>query len=585
MARMIPPVIGLEVPSAGEREVFVRLRDDPGTASWVVLHSVGLARHESQVAGEVDFVVVIPNVGVLCLEVKGCGTTALRRVDGVWFYGQNDRGDRRGPFRQAADGMHSLRRDLAARIPGLAAVQFSSGVIFPFARFAERSPEWQPWEVLDAGALRATPISALLLALMGQARSHLLAVPRAPRLDEGRPTPAECGTIRDALRGNFEAPADGATRRAELAGELRRYTEEQVVALDAMAENPRALFVGPAGTGKTLLAIEAARRGRAEGRRVLFLCFNRLLGSWLARETAGLQPEVTTRTLHQHLLAVSGLAEVPPGASHDFWSSRLPELACDCMLDDGPQRGRWVYDELIVDEAQDVFQESYLDALDISLHGGLAAGRWRIFGDFENQAIFGATRVHLEDFRQRRSGHAPVYRLRVNCRNTPLIAEYAQILSGLQPRYLRVLRRDDGVQPSLRFYRSAHEAESQLADVLRELEGSGFGDAEIVVLSPRAEGACATRMTSSAWAGRLCPFTRPAAGLAIGYGTVQAFKGLEAPAVVVTDVETISTPEARALFYVATTRSLQRLVILAHERVRAEAVRILSAPSPDAVAQ
>jgi hypothetical protein len=582
---MIPPVIGLEVPSAGEREVFVRLRDDPGTASWTVLHSVGLARHETQVAGEVDFVVVIPKVGVLCLEVKGCGTSALRRVGGVWFYGPNDRGDRRGPFRQAADAMHSLRRELAALLPGLAAVQFSSGVIFPFARFEERSPEWQPWEVLDAGALRSTPISALLLALMGATRSHLLAAPRAPRLDEGRPTPAECGAIRDALRGDFEAPVDAAARRAELSGELRRYTEEQVVALDAMAENPRALFVGPAGTGKTLLAIEAARRGRAEGRRVLFLCFNRLLGAWLAREANGLQPEVTTRTLHQHLLAVSGLAEVPPAAPHDFWSSRLPELACDCLLDDAPERGHWVYDELIVDEAQDVFQESYLDALDVSLHGGLAAGRWRMFGDFENQAIFGATRTDLEDFRQRRSGHAPVFRLRVNCRNTPLVAEYAQILSDLQPRYLRVLRRDDGVLPSLRFYSSAHEEESQLADILSVLERSGFGDGEIVVLSPRAEGACATRMSASTWAGRLCPLARAGTALAVGYGTVQAFKGLEAPAVVVTDVETISTPEARSLFYVATTRPLQRLVILAHERVRAEAVRILSAPSPDTVSQ
>lgn len=578
MARMVPPLVGPEVSSAGEREVFLRLRDDAGTGSWTVLHSLDIAQHESQTAGEADFVVLVPGVGVLCLEVKGCSGSSLRRENGVWYYGVGDRGDRRGPFRQASEAMHSLRRRLLARQPDLARIHFCSGVVFPFARFSEESPEWHPWQVVDSVALRSAPIHERLLALLASSRAHLGAAARAPLLDEGRPSAADCDSMLRILRPEFELPADPKARRAALEGELGRFIDEQFVALDAMADNPRTLFVGPAGSGKTFLALEAVRRAKGAGRSVLFVCFNRLLGDWLSERTAHLSPGVTTRTLHQHLLAVAELSQAPVDCPHEFWTSRLPELACERLLN-GRDGERWVYDELVVDEAQDVFQPPYLDALDLSLRGGLAAGHWRIFGDFENQALFGVSSMVPEEFRRRRGGGAPIYRLRVNCRNTPLVAEYAQLLSALTPRYQRVLRPDDGIQPTLRFHRTSEEQALHLAESLDSLAREGFAADEIVVLSPRAEGACSTLLGATQWASRVRPMVRWRRSHFVGYCTVQAFKGLEAPAVVVTDIETISTPASRALLYVAATRPLQRLVVLAHDRVRSEAVGILLRPA------
>jgi RecA/RadA recombinase len=570
---MIPPVFGSGATSAGEREIFLRLRDDPGAAAWIVLHSLGLARHDAGVAGEVDFVVIIPTRGVICVEVKGCSASTLRRDGGLWFYGPGDRGDPRSPFRQASEAMHSLRRDILRNHPELSGILFASGVVFPYAQFAERSPEWHPWEVIDTLALRSAPIHLLLTHMLESASAHVRSVPRAPRIVDGSPTPTQCEILRDALRGDFEIPAERSARSSALRDELLRFTEEQYVALDAMTENPRTLFVGPAGTGKTFLALEAVRRARAAGRRVLFLCFNRLLGSWLARQAAALQPEVTTRTLHQHLLSISQLSEVPAEAPSGFWASELPALACERLVE-AQGEDRWLYDELVVDEVQDLSREPYLGFLDLSLRGGLGSGRWRIFGDFENQSIYGSTGMDLAEFR-RRSGGAPLFELRVNCRNTPLVVEYAQLLSDLRPRYHRVLRPDDGVQPTLSFYRSADDQCQLLTETLSELERLGFADDEIVVLSPRADGACAARVRTSPWASRLRPFTQASLSSVVAYASIRAFKGLETAAVVVTDVETLSTPEARSLFYVATTRPLQRLVIIANERVRAEAVSIL----------
>src|ERR1051325_4028841 len=98
MARMYPSYLPQGVKSPGETEIFRRLQDDPLTDQWSVFYSLDIASHVRQVAGEIDFVLVVPSKGVLCLEVKAA--RSIRRVDGAWHYGQNLAPDLRGPFKQ-----------------------------------------------------------------------------------------------------------------------------------------------------------------------------------------------------------------------------------------------------------------------------------------------------------------------------------------------------------------------------------------------------------------------------------------------------------------------------------------------------
>ncbi len=84
MARMMPAFCPAECPSPAEPEIFAALRDAPGTGDWIVLHSLDIAQHVKQVSGEADFVVIVPDMGVLCLEVKGA-TTITRTADGCVF--------------------------------------------------------------------------------------------------------------------------------------------------------------------------------------------------------------------------------------------------------------------------------------------------------------------------------------------------------------------------------------------------------------------------------------------------------------------------------------------------------------------
>jgi superfamily II DNA or RNA helicase len=180
-----------------------------------------------------------------------------------------------------------------------------------------------------------------------------------------------------------------------------------------MLLNPRVFFEGPAGTGKTMLAIESARRGKAENRHLLFLCFNRLLGLWLRNQTTALSPDVNVGTLHRHMLEVANL-EPPAHTNNNFWEKELPERAIEQLLKENTDR--YMFDELILDETQDLLRPQYMDFLDLSLKGGLAAGRWRCFGDLERQTIYGVEQ-DISRLAQERFGNAPHYSLRACLKN------------------------------------------------------------------------------------------------------------------------------------------------------------------------
>jgi DNA polymerase III delta prime subunit len=570
MARMIPATIDQGCASPGEREIFRRLKDDPGTSEWIVLHSLDVANHRKQVSGEIDFVIIIPSKGVLCLEVKAC--SHLRRQGGHWYYGSSHKPDPRGPFKQAAEAMHSLRERLSRRRPDLSRVVFWSAVIFPYVQFSTISEEWHPWQVIDSRGFRARPISKLVEEVLDDARNFLKECPGAPwfYFNSNEPYLEQCISIAETLRSDFEFFESSKSQAIKINEELKRYTEEQFIALDAMEENPRVFFAGPAGTGKTLLAIEAVRRGLAAGHRVLFLCFNRLLGKWLEEQTSVLCSGVVTRTLHRYMLEVSGSSSIEYG--HDFWENDLPLLAVDKLLEKAGKED--FFDELVVDEAQDILRGKYLDILDLVLMGGLASGRWRLFGDFEKQSIYGASNLTFRSFFEKRGLNAPIYSLRVNCRNTPRVATLAQLLGGLEPGYSRILRPDDSLEPELYYFMNDYEQQQVLIKVFEKLYQEGYSGKDIVVLSPKADGACAVKVNTSPWKERLQPFEAMGARH-IGYSSIHAFKGLEASCIVITDIDRISESAARAIFYIGVKRALHRLVILCRQSVKKEVIDIL----------
>jgi DNA polymerase III delta prime subunit len=570
MARMIPARIYSGNPSLGEKEIFKRLSDDPLTADWIVLHSLDIADHIRRVSGEADFIVIVPSMGVLCIEVKA--SSRIRREGGQWFYGNNPQADQRGPFRQASEAMHSVRKRLIAKHSELNNVPFWSAVIFPYVEFQIESGEWHSWQVIDTNRFKRKSIGVLIKSILTKARKHLTEN-RTLWFSESQkePTKTQCERIATALRPDFEVFEAPRNRVERLSEDVKKYTTEQFAALNAMSSNPRVIFTGPAGTGKTLLAMEAARRSIADGNRVLFICYNRLLGKRLESDMEPLQPRLTVGTLHKHMLNVSGMSLQNQSTSSAFWNDELPRLAIDELLEDSSEGN--IFDEVIIDEAQDLLRTTYLDFIDLSLRGGVSAGKWKIFGDFERQAIFSSNSdLEFEAVATDRLNNAPRYTLRVNCRNTPRIASFVNLLGNLVPEYSRILRPDDGVEPKILYFHDQEDQRQKLVETIQSLKDDGFTNTDIVVLAPISER---DAVAYSIMDGNI-KFTSfdTASRKRIGAGTIHSYKGMESPAVIVTDIAEITGEQAKSLFYVAITRALHRLYILASNNIRQDVLRI-----------
>lgn len=576
MPRMLPSNIYDGCPSPGERELFAMLKNDRSIDSWTVLHSLDLADHIRQVSGEADFVILIPGLGVLCLEVKACHSVI--RGDEGWYYGKDPLPHQKGPFRQASEAMHSIRRRVVASRPGLSGVLFWSAVIFPYLDFTIRSSEWLEWQVIDSKKIQSRGLPESIKHVLRCAREHVSAKAGSlsKSLLEARPTISESNEIAETLRPNFELTISPRSRVRKIKDELIAFTAEQYAALDALDANDRILFRGPAGTGKTLLAIEAAKRASKAGKRVLLICFNRLLKEWISAQFEQEYPRVAVHTFHGYALNVAGIVPSPVQiSSNAFWQDELPSYALAALLTSDAKRPL-VFDELIVDEAQDILLSQYLDLLEFSIPQGLNGGRWRFFADFENQAIFNSdpTVEPVAALKQQVTAFAECS-LRNNCRNPPRIACLAHLLGRLAPDYSKVLRPDNGMEPEMIFYRDARHQEELLLGKLNQFQADGFDAADMVVLSPRSDlMSAAATVSDSRLKQRMKPLSLRNKG-DIGFASIHAFKGLEALVVIVTDLSRLDPTSTADLFYIGVTRAVERLVVLMSEDARQPVIRAL----------
>lgn len=541
----------------GEKAVYAALRDSEHTYQWVVLHSLGIADHVRQIEGEADFVVIVPDNGILVIEVKS-HLSIDRRSDGTWKLG-NDAPTARGPFQQASEAMHSLRSYLEKKhvdmrsIPMLAAVWFT-GVRARTTLPA--NPEWHGWQVMDSEDVKSAPTA--ILRTLGAGTTHLDEKIKYFSYGGVGPDDEVAKRIVNLLRPKFELVTVAGDRRRARETQLVTFIEEQFLALDAASDNHAVLFTGPAGSGKTFLAMESARRETATGKRGRLLCFNRFLGKRLASDLSGIGG-LHVGTFHQELLRMAAVDHVPEGAGPGFWNEVLPERAMEALIDGSSSL---VSDFLIIDEIQDIATDSYLDVLDLMVAGGLKEGRLLLFGDFERQAIF-----DNETGRHRLRSRAPylsAHKLMQNCRNLPRIGYQVNLLSHLQPGYQQFRRQDDGIDPVFHKYQAGQDQSTLLTTAIRRLKDDGFELSEIVVLSPLRNASTAAT-TSDPW---LRQILKPADGLSarpgqVRYSTIHAFKGLEAPAVVVTDLDAAATTDNfDSLLYVGLTRATDRLIAL-----------------------
>lgn len=556
MATMIPPRLGADAPDS-ERAVFQRLSKAPGGEDWIVFHSVGLSSVYTGHFGELDFVVLIPDRGIVCLEVKG---GAISQRNGIWT--TRDRNGRTHdldppPYRQVQNAMFKLSRAISKKFGANsreASVPFGWMMVFPDSPAPPVSPEFVRADVIDRDDL------------MGRIADRISNCPTLEqsrnKLDGGTATPHVLDRIRSYIRPDFDRVLAPGAALHPVEAALRALTEEQYAFLDSVQYNPRCIVLGPAGCGKTTLALEQARRMAEGGKRVLLVCFNRLLGKWLTGVAAEISENIVAGSLHRLLsdrIAQSSLAaDFKASSNHkDVYDEIFPLYGLQAIEETGER-----FDVVLIDEAQD-FDPDVISTLVRAWTGDSPEASIVFFGDFSRQAIYGKSQDALRKL-QDRLGSAGIISLTRNCRNTRRIALQTSYLSRFDG-YRNLDGQPDGDAVDVRFYRSEQDEVSKFAQVMSELQRDGIPAKDIVILGKRRlENWIAAKQADLPWA---IVEASNANGSSVPYSTIHAFKGLEAPVIILVHVDALDGDE-ESLLYVGMSRARARLYMLIDEGCR-----------------
>ena len=562
---MIPSVISPNVKSSAERRIFEWFENAPRTDDWIVLHSLGISNHNRVLYGEVDFFVLVPGGGIFALEVKG---GRISRTQGVWHftdkYGKTG-SKSRGPFDQAKEGAFSISASIKPRLDfnhrHLAKVFFGFGVMFPDIEYRANEIDEEQWQVFDSR--NQDKVREFVLNLARESRKKW-ELKNGPLSEQRLPKKEDVKYLASILRGDFDCTVSVGSQLFSAEHNLIKLTNEQYLCLDQIEDNPRALIQGPAGTGKTLLAIEEAKRSAAKGMRVALFCYNSNLAEWLKAYFKPLSDDISpvyVGTLHGYMAQVvraHGLILNIPSSGEDtehFYSETLPQQASQLIEDK--------FDKIIVDEAQDLIAFSYLFFMDSCLTKGLTRGRWTMFGDFSRQAIYSksASAESLTGMLEDLSSFIR-FKLTINCRNTKQICRVIEVATGFDaPSDL--WSKVEGPPVNFFTYESQEEQRKKLVALLGELAKQHIDPQQITVLSPvKKEDSIVSDLDSPL----IDDFTVGKSDK-ITFSTIQGFKGLENTVVVIVDV---SSYQMQQLMYVGLSRARSGLYVFETQEAKEE---------------
>jgi len=541
MARLYPTQIPDDA-AGSEKRVLEALRDrldDDYTVVWSVgtLSKSDTGKLE---VGEADIVLLHPVRGLLVLEVKGgaIGYDASARA-----YRSTNQYGRDHVVKDPYDQASGRARDLVGKIEALGiggshdgiACAWGYGVVFPDCRIGNVT--------LPPNALRDVSLDVSDLDFLD---SRIEAIFRhwatgrniRPLRDE------EYRAIRErVLMPDFRLAYSLSAEMANGQRRIVQLTDEQCRILDGLDEIDRALVRGPAGTGKTFLLVEKAKRLADSGRRVLILCFNRPLSEHLAALCEDTGACGDTMTFHHMCRLVienaGGLFKPPEHNAGEFWRSEAPNRMYEA-LDSYPNR----WDAVLVDEGQD-FDSTWWACVEGVLADDAA---FYIFYDSAQQ---------LYDVQSAFPFDEPTVLLKNNCRNTANICRLLQAYApGVDIRY--TCNAPQGRLPSfIRCDGPGQDLQSVDRLVNHLVAREGISPRDIVLLSPH-------RLAHSAFCGRKKIGQYPLLEWeergqdGILFSSISRYKGLESDVVILVDI-TGDTDQEK--LYTAYSRARQLLYV------------------------
>ena len=512
--------------SYGEMKVYEALRTL--SDQYTVFYSLSwVGINEKRTVGEADFVIVHPAKGIFVIEVK---SGEIEYKNGEWIQTNTKSGQskRIEPYVQARKSQFELLDRLNQGIRDFRIPMMCYGVWFPSVDISEKAtlPPESPKEItLDRLSLE-NPEKAINSAFEYWAEKY-----RQVSLDQ-----SQLQKVINVLCPHFHVVPRLKTKIEEMEETYIQLTRQQAALLDFLEEQKTAVIHGLAGTGKTVLGVEKAKRLAAQDEQVLFLCFNSFLRDALKKNNT--IPNVTFHNAHSLAYEIMGQSDSPIDEVLEEFEEFLEEVF---------DEDSWEYSNIIVDEGQDL-DDRLLNRLYELVK--LKNGCFYVFYDRNQYIMKNQLPKWIEDAECRLVLHK-------NCRNTAEVFKTSCSIMGLDNVTYNEVH---GEIPAARFYTREDEEEKIVSDFIKRVMDEGLDPSDVVILTAKT--------IESSWinpgkkyAGQELSCEGEAGKIL--FTTIRKFKGLEAEAILIVDAQmsALTNPENRRLLYTGSSRAKNLLNI------------------------
>lgn len=524
---MIPEVPKMFDKRSQEGIMFEELSDL--SDDYYVFHSFDIASVNSGVIeeNEIDFVIFNPQKGIICLEAKA-GQVWFE--NGCWMYGNGKKMKHNGPYNQARRNKWALSDYMEnqgleyenSHCKKLHAVWFPN---VPMKKFEEQ-------HLPAGGDINITLTSDAFGKIeesinriydyegQDRAKTHLTKI-EAERI-------LEC-----VLAPKFKVISIKEIEKEHKRNVFKRMLKEQVALLDYIDIQNNAIINGLAGTGKTVIALEKARRCSQRGEKVLFICYNSFLNKYLRENYSNKNISFYT---------IDGLAcKICDSKEADY--SMLKE-SLKKML----KKKTFPFQHVIIDEGQDFGKELIEEKEIVSLlkENVLESkkGGFYLFYD-KNQMI---QSDEVPQYIKEADCKLTLYR---NCRNTENIATMSARVLGLE----RVPELYDdcimGDVPEVGFYEDEIDGIELINSEIDKFINCGYTNITILTCKTEEKSIMSKFCSENKYEYR---------NLDIRFTTCRKFKGLESEAILLIDIDKNTFTEyGRQIMYVGISRAKFKL--------------------------
>jgi len=484
-----------------EIKVFNKLKNNTNKLmdNWICYHSLNYPVHISKknkksykYYGEADFVILVPEKGIINIEVKG---GSLKCIDGIW-----SRRDRAGwvtfnksPIKQAHNSKYDIGKEFKKRL----------GVCFP-QEFVLLFPDCSVESIKDPIEFSQKNIIDGDNFLMNFEKrlielSNML-IPGGGKLNLSTKYLKQ---LKKIIRPDFFSLEKKSLILSKSAGELFNYTEEQIATFDLLEDQPRLIIEGPMGTGKTAICEEIIKRKKTDlNLSILYLNSTRLPNLEM-KEKFNNNKNVKCYTYSQFIKSIARHSELSNlmsisdinKLSFEDQNNVLTIRAVSVLKNEientlgniYDKNSDYLFDVVLIDEAQNCyFYDQFYELLNLIIKNGSFDGNFYIFGDFKYQKT--VPKNFIKDKLNERMPMNNLLNIKeqmltTNVRNAKQVAQQAPIISGYLEKLPYILNKSQEGEVFHVFSKDNNKKKDKLLEIISELHKDNVLGADITIIS------------------------------------------------------------------------------------------------------